>query len=188
MIKNIILASQSPRRKELLEQINVDFICIPSDADEVITSNNPDEVVKELSRIKATDIADKKDADLIIGADTIVASEGMILGKPKSYHDAFNMIKGLQGRKHQVYTGVTLILKDKELCFSVKTEVFVYPMTDNQIIDYLAVGEHTDKAGAYGIQGYFARYIEKIEGDYNNVVGLPISAIIHELENIGVEI
>ncbi len=186
-LNRIILASASPRRKELLEQIDIKFECVVSDTEEIITSVNPAEVVEELSKQKAMDVAKRleNDFDLIIGADTVVAYKNKILGKPLDRQDAIETIRMLQADKHQVYTGVTLVLKNKIITFHEKTDVYVYPISDDLIEKYADTKECMDKAGSYAIQGRFARYIEKIEGDYNNVVGLPISAIIHRLTEEG---
>lgn len=192
-MSKIILASQSPRRKELLKQIGVQFICMPSELDEIITKVNPEDVVKELSFQKANDIASKIDySAIIIGADTIVALEDKILGKPINENNAKQMLQSLQGRMHQVYTGITVIIKNEQsidnIIFAEQTNVYMYPMSESQIEDYVATGEPLDKAGAYGIQGIFAKYIQKIEGDYNNVVGLPIARLYQELLKKGVVI
>lgn len=130
---------------------------------------------------------------LVIGADTVVAYDGKILGKPKDEEDAKRMLSMLAGNTHSVFTGVTLVLIDKsgragELVFFEKTDVTMHPMTETEIERYVASGEPLDKAGAYGIQGKCAIYIEKIHGDYNNVVGLPITRIYQELKKIGIDI
>lgn len=186
----IILASQSPRRKELLSQIGLEFECMPSEKEEKVNSDNPEDVVKELSKQKAEDIASKcyGDFGLIIGADTVVSYGGKILGKPKDDDDAKRMLSMLQSHRHQVYTGVTLILPDKEITFSECTDVYMYPMSQGRIEKYVATGEPADKAGAYAIQGKCAAFVEKIEGDYNNVVGLPVSAIVKALSDEGIDI
>lgn len=187
--KRIVLASASPRRSELMTQAGFTFEIQVSNKEEIYTSTQPDEIVKELSLLKAEDVAhniERKDA-IVIGADTVVALDGKILGKPKSEEEAVCMIGQLQGRKHQVYTGVTILIFDENgICsrknHAVCTEVFVNPMTDREIAEYIACEQVMDKAGAYGIQGRFAVYIDKIEGDYYNVVGLPISYIYQVLK------
>ena len=184
-MKKIILASGSPRRKELLAQIGLDFEVIVSDAKEVMTSTHPGEVVKELSSCKAMAVAlmlneDQKDA-VVIGADTVVAQGDRILGKPKDEEDAFQMLHMLQGQTHQVYTGVTLICGERKVSFYEKSDVSVYPMTDEEIWEYIRTGEPMDKAGAYGIQGYFAKYIYEVRGEYTTIVGLPLGRLWHEL-------
>ena len=189
MRKKIILASASPRRKELLSQIGVTFEIIKAEKEEHITSSIPTEVVKELSMQKAKEVAAKCDGSIIIGADTIVAMEGQILRKPKDRADAMRMLRLLQGKKHQVITGVTVLLgSTKTLSFAEVTDVSLYPMTDAQIERYIATGEPMDKAGAYGIQGRFAAYVRGIEGDYNNVVGLPIGRLYQEVLSAGIDL
>lgn len=194
MMYSIILASASPRRKELLEQIGVVCTVMPSKKEEVITKTNPIEVVEELSFIKASDIAGQvKEESIIIGADTIVVYKNQILGKPKDKEHAFKMIKELQGNVHQVYTGVSLIIKpekkqEKIITCSVETKVGICSMTDEQIYRYIDTKEPLDKAGAYAIQGKFAIYINHLDGDYYNVVGLPISKIYEMLWKEGIDI
>lgn len=180
----IILASASPRRKELMAMAGYEFEIKVSHKEEVYHGTRPDEIVKELSLLKAKDIAEQEEKKnvTIIGADTVVAYNGKILGKPSSKEDAFQMIKGFQGRKHQVYTGVTILKYDLQgeetvINQAVKTDVYVNSMTDEEIWNYIEKDNVMDKAGAYGIQSGFAIHIEKIEGDYFNVVGLPISFI-----------
>ncbi|MDY4515028.1 MAG: Maf family protein [Lachnospiraceae bacterium] len=186
-MRKMILASASPRRRELLTQAGFSFEVKVSDADEIITEKEPDKIVKELALVKACAVAASETEALIIGADTIVTVDGKILGKPRDAEEAFSMLSMLQGRTHQVYTGVALITKEEELqkshVFSEKTDVHMYPMTKQEIREYIATGEPLDKAGAYGIQGRAAVYIRKIEGDYNNVVGLPISRLYQELKS-----
>ena len=156
-----------------------------SDGEEHYTSTEPSEIVQELAIAKAENVAvgaaDLKNV-LLIGADTIVALDGEILGKPKSEEDAFRMLKSLQGRGHQVYTGIALLLYDEVgeksiIRHAERTEVFVHAMEDEEICRYIATGEPMDKAGSYGIQGKFAAYIDRIEGDYYNVVGLPVASV-----------
>lgn len=190
----IILASASPRRRELLEQIGVQFTVQPAKGEEKTGAATPEETVKRLSEQKAKEVADlQKGGDVVvIGADTIVSYDNKILGKPKDEEDAFRMLSMLQGKKHEVYTGVTLLLlvngEKRKIVFAEKTEVFMYTMTEREIRDYIKTGEPLDKAGAYGIQGKCAAFIEKISGDYNNVVGLPVSRIYQELLQLGIDI
>lgn len=192
----IVLASQSPRRRELLEQIGVSFTCHASEKAELRTKEAPQEVVRELSLAKARDIAayhGQAGACIVIGADTVVSVDGRILGKPKDQADAVRMIEMLQGRDHEVFTGVTLVKKENgavlwEDTFSVRTEVTVCPMSRRQIEAYVRTGESMDKAGAYAIQGLFASYVRGIRGDYNNVVGLPVCEIYQRLLKLGVDI
>lgn len=189
--KKIILASASPRRRELLAQAGYEFEIQVSHKEETYTSETPDEIVKELALLKAKDIAEQNDAKnmIVIGADTVVAHKGAILGKPKSKDDAFDMINGFQGDKHQVYTGVAILDYDVDgnetiVNHAVKTDVYVNSMTDEEIWNYIESDNVMDKAGSYGIQSGFAVYIEKIEGDYFNVVGLPISYIYEQLKQM----
>ncbi len=160
-----------------------------SHKEEHYQSTEPDEIVKELSLLKAEDIASQVETKdlVIIGADTVVAHHGKILGKPHSKEDAFRMIKGFQGQKHQVYTGVAILKFDAEgnktlINHAVKTDVYVNSMMDEEIWNYIEKDNVMDKAGAYVIQIGFAIHIEKIEGDYFNVVGLPISYIYEALK------
>lgn len=194
----IILASGSPRRRELMDLLELPYEVIPSDKEEVITSTVPAEVVKELSLMKATDIAEKKalnegseETTLVIGADTVVASEGEILGKPKSIENAKEMLRQISGKGHSVFTGIALLwIKNgtivKTVNKAVETKVFVEVMNEEEIAAYVATGEPMDKAGAYAIQGKFAPYISGIEGDYYNVVGFPICTVTKEIK-IGCE-
>ena len=219
MNKKIILASASPRRRELLTQIGLDFDIVVSETEEKITSTEPAKVVEELSAQKAEAVweklcstaasqgsvtnAERLDEGsevfeseqtsgettmtdtLVLGADTVVACDGKILGKPADTEAAAAMLTMLQGRGHEVYTGVTILYEQngerKTLTFHEKTIVHFYPMTDAQIREYVATGDPMDKAGSYGIQGFCARYIRGIEGDYNNVVGLPVGRVYQEL-------
>lgn len=187
-MKRIILASQSPRRRELLTQIGLKFEVIPSTVEEVITSTNSVEVVQELAQQKARDVAEvagremAKDSLLVIGADTIVVYEGKILGKPGDKEDAVRMLTMLQGKEHSVYTGVALLSGEQEIIFAEETRVQMCPMTPEEIAWYVNTGEPMDKAGAYGIQGLCARFVRQIQGDYNNVVGLPVGRIYQELK------
>ena len=187
-MKRIILASQSPRRRELLTQIGLKFEVIPSTVEEVITSANSVEVVQELAQQKARDVAKvagketPKASLLVIGADTIVVYEGKILGKPEDKEDAVRMLTMLQGKEHSVYTGVALLTGEQEIIFAEETRVQMCPMTPEEIAWYVNTGEPMDKAGAYGIQGLCARFIRQIQGDYNNVVGLPVGRIYQELK------
>lgn len=210
----IILASASPRRKELMQQIGAEFQVHPSDAEEVITKSEPQEVVVELARQKAEAVKNIYETDmfaksgeqksaghdfgkgkllfLVIGADTVVAAGGKILGKPKDRADAKRMLDLLAGHTHQVYTGVSVWIRSfegwQERYFYEKTDVTMYPMSEEEKEDYLNTPEPYDKAGAYGIQGKCAAYIEKICGDYNNVVGLPVARLYQEMRKLGIDI
>ncbi len=190
-MKEFIVASASPRRRELMMQAGYEFEVQVSHKEEIYISETPEEIVKELALLKAKDIAEQNVAKdlVVIGADTVVAYQGAILGKPKSKEDAFAMIQSFQGDKHQVYTGVAILDYDDEgrkkvVNHAVRTDVYVNPMSDAEIWRYIETDNVMDKAGSYGIQSGFAVYIEKIEGDYFNVVGLPISFIYEELKKI----
>ena len=191
MGKRIILASASPRRREIMEQAGYSFEILVSHKEEIYHGIEPNEIVKELSLLKAEDIAEQIEQKnvIIIGADTVVAHRGKILGKPKNEEDAYAMLQGIQGEVHHVYTGVTILAFDEEgrktlVNDAVGTKVYVDSMTEEEIRTYLLTGEYKDKAGSYAIQGKFAPYIAKIEGDYYNVVGLPISFIRKALQKI----
>lgn len=179
----IILASQSPRRQELLKLITNDFEIKVSNVDETLPSGiSPKNAVLYLSKIKAEPF--KNDSDIIIGADTVVALDGKILGKPKNEENAREMLRFLSGKAHSVFTGVTVIKGDTTKSFAVETKVKFFDLTDKEIDEYIKTGESADKAGAYGIQGYGSLLVEKIDGDYFNVVGLPVSRLARELLEI----
>ncbi len=196
----LVLASASPRRKELLAQIGAEFDILPARGEEHISTVKPEQAVVELSRQKAEEVAGLLVSQkgitgkaVVLGADTIVAFQGEILGKPKSREDAARMLRMLSGNTHSVFTWVAAILLEhqeavKSLSFFEETKVTMYPMTEGEIQGYVATGEPMDKAGAYGIQGKCAIYIEKIAGDYNNVVGLPVAALYQRLSKSGIEI
>ncbi len=188
--QSVILASGSPRRKELLSQAGFSYHVMVSDIEEVITETNPAKVVMSLSSQKASDVAEKCLDGIIIGADTVVAMEGVILGKPKDEKDAFLMLKRLSGTIHSVFTGVCIICKkegqivDKKVFYE-ETKVTMYPLEEEEILDYIASKEPMDKAGAYAIQGKAGIFIKEIKGDYYNVVGLPIGRLVQELKDFG---
>ena len=212
MKKRIILGSASPRRRELLEQIGIEFEIVVSDAREHYKSTRPEEIVRELALMKAEHVAkeverrEKERAEqasiprldtgeahlrnvVILGADTIVVRDGQILGKPSDEEVAFSMLKSLQGRMHQVFTGVAVLYFDgsgslRTISHAEETKVYVHEMTDEEIRRYIAAGESMDKAGAYGVQGRFAAYIDRIEGDYYNVVGLPVAYLYHAVKEL----
>ncbi len=189
-MEKIILASGSPRRRELLEQIGIPFEVRVSEAEETITQTEPGKIVEELSRLKASAVADGLERGIILGADTIVWQDGQVLGKPADRADAGRMIGELEGRAHSVFTGVTIIRKgipgkeDRTVSFHRETKVFVHSMEQDEIEAYLDTGEAFDKAGAYGIQGAFAAYVDRVEGDYQTVVGLPVSAVYQALREL----
>ena len=210
----LVLASASPRRRELLSQIGLEFTVMPSTKEENAKTTEAGALVQELSRQKAVDIWEQlsggqgqnPDADqeqiaeesqepnlnvkrqpelLVIGADTLVCCEGKILGKPHSREAAAEMLTALQGRSHEVYTGVTLYSQSETVTFFECTQVEFYPMTEVEISEYIDSKEPMDKAGAYGIQGLGARFVKGIRGDYNNVVGLPVGRLYQELKSRG---
>lgn len=182
----LILASQSPRRKEILSLLDIPFKIMVSDADETVDESLPAYFIAEsLSLKKAAAVAKNIDTEaIVIGADTIVVSEGKILGKPKDTQDAAAMLSALSGRTHSVISGVTVLdtKSAKSESFYVETKVTFCALTDEEIADYIASGEPMDKAGAYGIQGRGGKFVEKIEGDYFNVVGLPLSKLYRVLK------
>lgn len=181
----MILASKSPRRQELLRVISREFRVIPAVGEEIIPEGaSPEEAVLILSRQKAEEIYASYRNELIISADTVVAIDGKILGKPHNEEHAFEMLKTLSGRVHTVYTGVCVIFPngDKEN-FAERTDVEFYPLTDREIRDYIATGEPMDKAGAYGIQEKGALLVKRIDGDFYNVMGLPIARLSRVLKS-----
>ncbi|MCR5837762.1 MAG: Maf family protein [Lachnospiraceae bacterium] len=201
--KKIILASASPRRKELLEQAGYKFDIIVSTIEEFTSKTLPYEVVEELAYQKSKDVFQKLLSEIdysfidedeftltVIGADTVVSIDDKILGKPANRDAAYEMIHLLQNNTHQVYTGISIInynfatKKTTEKIFHEKTDVTLYPISTEEIYDYIATGNCYDKAGGYGIQGQFAIFVKEIKGDYNNVVGLPIAKLYQELKKI----
>ena len=184
-----ILASQSPRRRELLERMGItDFKVIPARGEEIAArSLTPDQLVEELSRKKCAEVAAGRPKDLVIAADTVVATNNRVLGKPRSEEDAARMLATLSGRLHTVYTGVTVSLEGKTITSHEMTSVRFRTLTQADIIRYIATGEPMDKAGAYGIQGYGCTLVESISGDYYNVMGLPVCRLARMLARFGVD-
>ena len=177
---NIILASASPRRKEILENTNIKFDIISSSIEElVLDGESPCQMVMRLAFEKGIDIASKHKSDLVISADTIVVLDDNVLGKPKDEEEARQMISNLSGRTHQVITGISLINleNNKKIIDYVVSNVKFKKLSKDDINDYIKTKESLDKAGAYGIQGYGALLVEEIQGDYFNIVGLPISKL-----------
>lgn len=182
---DVILASGSPRRRELLAHIYKDFQVIPADIEEVIPQGTaPCDVGELLAKQKTLHVQKNHPNDLIIGADTVVAVDGEILGKPQNADDAKRMLALLSGREHQVYTGVSLRFKQTAVSFTQCTKVWFYPLTAQEIDNYIETEEPFDKAGAYGIQGEGSILVEKIEGDFFNVMGLPVARLKRELGKI----
>lgn len=190
MKEHIILASASPRRRELLSSMGLEYRVVVSDADESAVSAEgvpPDIYVQELALIKAAAAAKQVMKDrkaVIISADTIVVNDGKILGKPEDAQEAFDMLSSLSGHGHKVYTGccVMRIRDGKTVCTSVATDVYFKELSEDKIWRYIATGEPADKAGAYGIQGLGGMLVERIDGDYQNVVGLSVSTLADTLE------
>lgn len=181
----IILASASPRRKELFSYITADFIVIPSDADESFPDTIPIEKAPEfVAEMKARAIADKYPYDLVIGCDTGVLIDGQMLGKPQNEEEACQMLSLLSGKTHRVITGCVLIKDGKVTSFSGITKVTFYSLSHEEILSYIETGEPFDKAGAYGIQGYGSLLIKEIHGDFFNVVGLPVARLKREIERL----
>ncbi len=179
----ILLASASPRRKELIKLISDNVRIVPADCDETVSEKlSAEETVLYLSKIKGKAVfGEINDDEVIVSADTVVALDGKILGKPHSKEQAADMLKTLSGRIHRVYTGVTLMNKEKSISFSECTEVEFFKLSDEDIEKYIKTGEPFDKAGAYGIQGVGSLLVKKINGDYFNVVGLPVAHLYREL-------
>ena len=192
MTKKIILASASPRRRELLARIGLEFEVMPGEGEERITCSVPADIVMDLAEGKAREVFMKRPDQeniLVLGADTIVVHQGCVMGKPASVEDAMDMLTRLCGDTHQVYTGVAFFWEEagcvKKHTFFECTEVTVYDAGQEEIRAYAATKEPMDKGGAYGIQGRFAAFIKKINGDYNNVVGLPVGRVYQELKKRG---
>lgn len=182
----IILASKSPRRKELLEQAGFNFIIDSAEVEETLLPTlSPYENVKRLGYIKAQALQEKYPNDIIIGCDTIVVLDGEIYGKPKDASDAQAMLEKLSGRAHQVMSGVAIICPQKLINFVGVTDVIFKELTPKEINDYIASGECFDKAGAYAIQGLGQALVKEFKGSFNNVVGLPIEEICHYLKKVG---
>ncbi len=186
----VILASASPRRKELLSKMNIDFTVVPSSAEEIIDEGlSPQQVAQNLSYLKAKDVFNSlndKDCSLVIGADTIVVLDGVILGKPKDRAEAYKMLLDLSGKAHSVITGYTVVSRDKIVTDFDKTEVIFNSLSKSLIEEYLDSGLYVGKAGAYGIQDGFP-LVKKFVGSFNNVVGFPTEKISNVLKSFGME-
>lgn len=182
-MNKVILASQSPRRKELLSLLNIEFEAIPADIDEQIDLNN--DLVNEIEKLsyqKANHVFKDHQDCLVIGSDTIVKINNEVLGKPKTYEQAKQMLNMLSGNTHEVVTGVTIITKDKVETFSSIAKVSFYPLSEQEIDEYIKTNEPMDKAGAYAIQGLGAKFVKAIEGDYYTIMGLPVAELYHKLK------
>ncbi len=185
----LVLASASPRRQELLRSAGIPFDVHPAQiAEDPLPGEDAKECAERLAHEKALAVACQRPHDCVLGADTIVAINGEILGKPSDAADAARMLRMLSGREHQVITGVCLVVSGKPSVASETTVVTVSEITDKDITDYVSSGEPMDKAGAYGIQGIASRWIPRIEGDYSNVVGLPVALVFRMLRECGCEI
>ena len=181
----VLLASSSPRRREILFEMGVEFEVCPTDADESsVAENDPKKLVKALSRLKSAPASMAHPECVVIGADTIVVKSGKIYGKPLTEENAVNMIKELRGAWHIVYTGVTVAKGEKSTTFVVKSKVKFKPLTDEQIVEYVRAFKPLDKAGAYGIQD--EEIVKKYKGSYSNIVGLPKEKLAKALKNYGV--
>ncbi len=179
----IVLASQSPRRKEIMEQVGLSFIVCPSQSEECLDTALPlTEAIEQVAMAKANDVVSLYPQDIVVGADTLVCMDEQVLGKPKSAADAVRMLKLLSGKSHQVITGVAICANGKIECFHSVSEVSFYPLSDADIKAYIDSKEPFDKAGAYGIQGKGAVFVAKIVGDYYNIVGLPIAELVQRLK------
>lgn len=185
---NVILASQSPRRRELLSLLRIPFTVQVADIDETMNPDHaPQQEVARVSALKAAAIARQTD-DIVIAADTIVVCDGQILGKPKDEADAYRMLKLLSGRAHQVMTGMTVLSGSKAMTHTEITHIHFRPLTDKEIYAYIRTGDPMDKAGSYGIQSGAAIFADRLEGDYFNVVGLPVCRLYQMLTQIAPEI
>lgn len=183
-MSKIILASASPRRRELMELAGYDFEVICADIVEIVSENaQPQDVVMSLALQKAQAVAAENENAVVVGSDTVVALDGKILGKPHSEQEACEMLRSLSGRTHKVFTGVAIVGGGKVKNFFDETDVEFYPLDDGEIRKYVATGEPMDKAGAYGIQGKGAVLVRKINGDFFNVMGLPISKLYREMSD-----
>ena len=179
----IILASNSPRRKELLEQNNIEFIVMPSNIDEEVDNNlTPYENVMNLARQKALDVYKRNQTLPILAADTIVALDKSILGKPADEVDAYRMLSSLSGRSHEVVTGVAFVNDGEVKCDYCVSKVTFKKLSSEQIYEYIATKEPMDKAGSYAIQGIGSKLIESYEGDFDNIVGLPMRLVLEFLK------
>lgn len=186
-MSDFILASTSPRRKEILLNAGFSFDIIVSDADENITEDlSPEKTVEELAKRKALSVWESHKDAVVFGCDTVVAVGGKILGKPTDDDDAFNMLTMLSGKTHTVSTGVCICSKDKTVTFSYTTQVEFYELSEETIRSYIASGEGRDKAGSYGIQGYGCVLVKEIKGDYFSVMGLPVSESARVLADFGI--
>ena len=191
----LILASGSPRRKEILSAQGIEFLICKALKEELTDETIPSRIVQDLSESKAKEVYEKQEINgnfIVLAADTMVVKDDKIMGKPKDSEDAISMLMELQGAVHQVYTGVTMLVKKEEQMTKIQfvecTDVTMYPMSEEDIKNYVKTGEPMDKAGAYAIQGKCGVHIKEIKGDYNNVVGLPIARIYQECKRYDISV
>ncbi|RKD24658.1 septum formation protein Maf [Ammoniphilus oxalaticus] len=191
MQQQIILASASPRRQEMLQNLGLEFTIHPSGADETVVGRvEPSDLVEMLAVRKAADVASSYQSGIVIGSDTVVAHKGQALGKPVDDQEAFQMLSSLQGQTHSVFSGLAVINAKNGVCQQgwVETKVHMRPVSEEEIRDYILTGEPRDKAGAYAIQGFGSLFVNGIEGDYFSVVGMPIRLLAQYLEQFGVNV
>lgn len=185
--KKLILASASPRRQELMKDIGCPFECIPSNVKENLKQSlSIDLAIEQIAYDKAKDVFMQHPQDVVIGCDTMVVLNGIALGKPKNEEDAKRMLQNLSGKTHQVITGVAILTENEKLLFHEVTNVTFYDLNENTINAYIKTGESMDKAGSYGIQGYGKILVKGIQGDYFNVVGLPVARLYRELKRMNI--
>lgn len=183
-MKDLILASKSPRRKELLERVSRNFACIPADIDETIdTENDLKEEIMNLARRKAEAVLKDHEDAIVIGSDTIVVLNGKVMGKPHREEEAVSMLESLSGNTHQVITGLAILSSQREYRNVSVSDVTFASLSKEEILAYVSSGEPMDKAGAYGIQGMGGRFITRIDGDYYAIMGLPLNLVYEELKN-----
>ncbi|EAO55697.1 Septum formation protein Maf [Bacillus thuringiensis serovar israelensis ATCC 35646] len=188
-MKKIILASGSPRRKELLELASIPFEIVVSEVEETIGAySSPSDIVMSLALQKASAVAENNSDHIVLGADTIVTYESRILGKPSNEDEAKEMLQLLSGKTHEVYTGVAIISKEKTVTFYERTEVTFWELTEEEIDTYVTSKEPLDKAGSYGIQAKGSIFVQNIQGDYYSVVGLPMHVSLRELNQFDIDV
>ncbi len=183
---DLILASSSPRRREMFKLIGLDFTVMVSEADENIVEQDPKKFVTALAKRKAEAVFKKRPDACVVGSDTVVLIDGRIIGKPKDRQDAFKILSTLNGRTHTVYTGLAVLAKNSEQLYCDETRVTFAKLSDEELWHYIGTGEPLDKAGAYGIQGPGAILVEKIEGCYFTVIGMPVPVLYRLLKNVGI--
>jgi len=184
-MRKLILASNSPRRKELLQYLDIPFEIRSENTEEIVDYSIPsEELVMDLAFQKAAAVFRKNQESIVMGFDTLVYVDDVLLGKPKTKEDAYGMLRQLSGKTHFVLTGCAVISKEMSKSFYEKTRVSFHEMTEQEILDYVETGEPMDKAGAYGIQGKGAKFVKHVNGDYFTVMGMPLSRLYHELKDM----